>query len=177
MTATRPTAINSRLLIGAVSHEIARPTVTRKYVLGLAVTASAVLLLPVLYFSLIGLVVTGLIVWVRHAEFILPATPFGVRLLVVVLPVGFGLAFIAGLLKPLLAQTRAVSRPRQLGRDAEPLLVAYINRLCESLGAPRPTAIHVSCDLNAGAELRRGWFGLFGDRGSLCILDCRWLPD
>jgi hypothetical protein len=164
-TTTTPAAVNSRLLIGAVSHEIARPTVTRKYVLGLAVTAIAVLLLPVLYLSLIGLVLTGLFVWVRHAEFILPAAPFGVRLLVVILPVGFGLASIAGLFKPLLAKTRAMSRPRQLGRDAEPLLVAYINRLCESLGAPRPTAIHVSCDLNAGAELRQGWFGLFGDRG------------
>ena len=89
MTATRPTAVNSRLLIGAVSHEIARPTVTRKYVLGLAVTARAVLLLSVLYFFLIGLVVTGLFVRVRHAEFLLPAAPSGVGLLVVVLPVGF----------------------------------------------------------------------------------------
>jgi hypothetical protein len=45
---------------------------------------------------------------------------------------------------------------------AEPLLFAFIEQLCRTVGAPRPTRIDLDCQLNAAASLRRGLWSLFG---------------
>lgn len=135
---------------------------TRKYVFGLFLTACAVLLLPLLYITTIVLAVAGAVTLLRNSDtvFVLPPILHSIAIFLTVFSL-FALAL--GLLKPLLAGAGAVHRSRSLKRDAEPLLVAYIDRLCDSLGAPRPTSIHVNCDLNAGAELRRR--SLFGKPG------------
>ncbi len=158
-------ADQKRQILSAISGEVDLPKVSRKYVTGLVITACAVLLLPILYMSLIALVIGSLIAFVRNANGIFAGWGPVAPLLATGISTLLGSMLVLGLLKPMLATAGAVKRPRILRRDAEPLLVAYVDRLCDLLGAPRPCAIHVNCDLNAGAEFRRGWLGLFGNRG------------
>ncbi len=157
-------ADQKRQILSAISGEIELPKVSRQYVMGLMVTACTVLLLPLLYLTLIALVSGSVIALVRHAEWMFagwgPMAPW----LAIGISTFLGSMLVLGMLKPLLAKAGAVKRPRILRRDAEPFLVAYIERLCDLLGAPRPTAIHITCDLNAAAELRHGWLSAFGDR-------------
>jgi Zn-dependent protease with chaperone function len=157
-------AEQKRQILSAISGEVELPKVSRQYVLGLLFTACAVLLLPLLYLSLIVLISGGVIALIRNADWIFVEWgPMASRLAIGISTL-LGTMLVSGLLKPWLAKAGAVKRPRILRRDAEPLLVAYVERLCDLLGAPRPSAIHISCDLNAAAELHRSWFNIFGDR-------------
>ena len=151
-------------ILSAISGEVELPKVSRKYVIGLMITACAVFLLPLLYMSLIALVTGSVIAVARNADWMFGGWGPKAPLLAIGISTLLGSMLVLGLLKPILAKAGAVKRPRILRRDAEPLLVAYVERLCDLLGAPRPTAIHITCDLNAAAELRRGWFSAFGDR-------------
>ena len=150
-------------ILSAVTGDVDLPHVSRKYVLGLILTACAVLLLPLLYLSVIALALGSLFTLIRSADRVFGSQPPIVHWTCVGLLAVFVAALVLAMLKPLLAKAAAARRPRILRRDAEPLLAAYIDRLCDALGAPRPTAIHINCDLNAGAELRPGWF--FGKPG------------
>ena len=157
-------ADQKRQILSAISGEVELPKVSRKYVMGLLVTACAVLLLPLLYMSLIALIIGSVIALVRNADWIFARWGPMAPSLAIGISTFLGSMLVLGLLKPLLAKAGAVKRPRILRRDAEPLLVAYVERLCDLLGAPRPTAIHITCDLNAAAELHRSWLNIFGDR-------------
>ncbi len=151
-------------ILNAVSGEVVLPKVSRKYVLGLVATALAVLMLPMLYMASIALVPGILFAAYRHADqFAVGWNPV-VRYSVLAAISLFGVAFLLGLLKPFLASVGAVKRFRILRPGAEPVLYAYVNRLCDVIGAPRPLEIHVNCDLNAGAEFRCGWLNVFGTR-------------
>ena len=152
-------------ILAAVERKVTLPRVTRTYVIGLAVTAIAVLLLPMLYIAMMSLLTGLLFVMVRHADLILPSWPSMVRGIVIGSLLLFGTGLLIAFLKPFLAGTAAIKRPRILRKDAEPFLVEFINRLCDALGAPRPATIHLTCDLNAAAELRRQWFGRSDRRG------------
>ena len=152
-------------ILAAVEGNVALPRVTRAYVIGLAVTAIAVLLLPMLYMAMMALVAGLLFMIVRHADVILPSWPPLVRGMVIASSFLFGTGLLIAFIKPFLAGTAAIKRPRILRKDAEPFLVEFINRLCDALGAPRPTTIHLTCDLNAAAELRGRWYGRSGRRG------------
>ena len=161
----KPFDDQSSLILNSVSGDVRLPKVTRMYVLGLVVTAGAVMLLPLVYFSLVALILGSLFAFVRHADLIFLSVSPLARAWAAGLFTFFGAALLFGLLKPFLARASAVKRPRILRRDAEPLFLAYVDRLCDALGAPRPTAIHINCDLNAGAEFRHGWLSLFSNRG------------
>ncbi|WP_397571792.1 M48 family metallopeptidase [Schlesneria sp. T3-172] len=146
-------------ILEAVEKKVPLPPVTHKYVMGLALTAAAVLLLPLLYFAMMILLAGLIFATVRYADHILPGWPALLRGTLVGLVVLLGTGLLLALLKPFLARTAAIKRPRALRKEAEPFLFEYINRLCDALGAPRPTAIHITCDLNAAAEIRRRWTG------------------
>lgn len=137
-------------LLKLISGHVDLPKVTGRYVLGLLITAGAILLLPLLYLAVIVLLIATDYALLQRGQ-VLAAALIGMILL--------------GLLKPFLAKTSATKRPYPLRRDAEPLLFEYVERLCESLGTSRPTSIHLSCDLNAGAEFRGGWLGSLSGQG------------
>lgn len=132
--------------------------------MGLFLTACAVLLLPLLYITTVGLAAAGSFTLIRHADSLFVDLPHSIRMTIVYVVAFFLLGMVVGLLKPLFAKAGAIHRNRSLKRESEPLLAAYIDRLCDALGAPRPTSIHVNCEPNAGAELRQGWL-LIGQRG------------
>jgi len=68
------------------------------------------------------------------------------------------------LVKPLLAPSMRYGQPRSLTRRGEPLLFTFVDRICDAIGAPRPSRIDVDCQVNASAGFRRGiWSMLHND--------------
>jgi Zn-dependent protease with chaperone function len=75
-------------------------------------------------------------------------------------PLLAGAGLIGFMIKPLFARPQRRDKPRSLTRQGEPLLFAFIDRLCGVVGAPRPNRIDVDCQLNAGAGFRLGWLSM-----------------
>ena len=151
-------------LLKAISGEVSLPAVSRMYVVGLTFTAGAILLLPLLYFAVMGLLLVSLYALIQHANMILDGFhPVG-KWLAISFIVSMGLVCFLGLVKPFFARSSTVKRPRTLRRDAEPFLYEYIDQLCAALGARRPTDIHITSDLNAAAEFRKGWQSILSHR-------------
>lgn len=157
-------AVQQQQILAAISSKIDLPPISRGYAIGLFLTAAGVLLLPLLYLSVVALTCGVLFSFVRYSDSLLVQWPPVLKWVTIGMVTVCAVSFVLALLKPFLARSSAVKRPRALRRDAEPFLYEYVNRLCDALGAQRPTQICVACDLNAGAECRRLWLGLFGNR-------------
>ena len=130
------------------------PRVTVLYTCGLAAAASAMLLLPIIYLLMIGLLAYAL--W-WYAVFVLPGvSPNFVTVALYASPLVAGVILVFFTLKPFLAE-RAEAQPRMsLNFDDERLLVAFVERLCALLRAPRPSRIDVDLQPNASASLQGG---------------------
>ena len=140
------------------------------YLLGLAVTALVMVLLPVLYFGVIAGVGYATYWHARNIEWFVSSTD-GVRsprarvfafLFGYLAPLIAGLVTILFLLKPLIARSAEREEPVTLDRSQEPRLYAFLEHLCEIVGAPFPRRIDVSTIPNAAASFRRGWISFFG---------------
>ena len=118
------------------------------YRLGLVVVALAMVLLPLGYVGLVGLVAYGLY-------------QNGLDSLIVLV---VGSVLVLFMIKPLFAPAPPKATPCRLRRSEQPLLFAFVERLAGAVGAPVPRQIHVTCDVNAAASPRRGiWSMLRGD--------------
>jgi Zn-dependent protease with chaperone function len=151
-------------LVGALSGRIAARPVPARYRLGLALAALGMVLLLALYLGLVALVGWGLFLYLRWAlgvELVKPGR--GWQALGLALPVFVGLCLIWFLVRPLWQRSAQLGWGKPLDRKQEPLLYAFVERLCDVLGAPRPRAIYTSMEVNAGAALRRGVWSLFAD--------------
>ena len=151
-------------ILSVIAGDVELPRVSRMYVLCLFVTATAVLLLPLLYFVLTVLFIGGLYSFFHNQNIILagwsPLCKWTFSGLV-----GFiGASCVLGLIKPLFARSLVTKHPHPLPRSDEPLLYDYVNRLCDSIGVDRPVSIKISGDLNAAAEMSKGWLNPFGRR-------------
>lgn len=154
-----------KAILNAISVNNIPRHATRTYIVGLVFTACAVLLLPLLYLAVLALVLEGTFLFVIRFDSIFAGCHPVVKYPAIMMILCVGLSCVLGLVKPFFVSTTVVKRPDTLRRDAEPLLYEYVNRLCDVLGARRPTDIHVTCDLNAAAEFQRGWKNPFGHRG------------
>jgi hypothetical protein len=83
--------------------------------------------------------------------------------LVYIAPMIVGGIAVLFMIKPLFARPANVVRSRSLTRQGEPLLFAFVDRLCGAVGAPRPKRIDVDCDINASAGFRRGLLSMLGN--------------
>lgn len=157
-------ANQQRQILNAISGTVPLPAVSWKYTIGLLFTTAAILLLPLCYLLTMALVIGCLFAFFFHLEWCLAGWTLIPRSLVVGSVITVGASLLLGLIKPLFARTITLQRPRPLKRSAEPFLYEYIDQLCDALGASRPSHIYVTCDLNAAAEFRRGWMGIFGSQ-------------
>lgn len=73
------------------------------------------------------------------------------------------------MLRPLVAAAPKQASLQRLEPEDEPLLFAFVARLCRAVGAPRPHAIHLDCQVNTSASFWRGWLGMFSGRLVLTI--------
>jgi Zn-dependent protease with chaperone function len=125
------------------------------YRAALAVVAFAMVLLPVIYMALIGL--TAWAVWyhLAHNTWIMPETSI-YRLMAYLGPAVAGFILVFFMIKPFFAAREQEPEFIILDLEKEPLLFAFVRRICDLIGAPMPSRVDVNCEVNASASLRRG---------------------
>ncbi len=152
--------LRQRILSSFWSDHIEPEPVPVHYRLGLLVVAVAMVMLPLAYAAMIVAVLYGLYAYVAHS---LDSGSFGeLAAWPLHVAVGFvGPVLIAFMIKPFFSGRYQQFKPRPLRKDQEPLLFAFIERLCAILGAPFPKRIYVTCKVNASAGFRRGMSSFF----------------
>lgn len=151
-------------ILEAVSDRVSLRPVSRGYLVSLFFTAMAVWLLPLLYLMLIVLAIAYLCVFIHYQQFLFAGWTSLWRSIAVFATIFSGSLIILALLKPIFSSSISTATRKTLPREAEPFLYEYVDQLCDSIGARRPTDIHITWDVNAGAEFRRGWRSLFSNR-------------
>ncbi len=146
-----------RQLLGGFRHDIPRVKVTALYRLGIVFAALVMILLPVAYLAVIA--ASGWAVYYHcvHHVGLLEMGSGRAKLLAVALylaPVVTGAILVLFMLKPLFARSADRGRTRSLTRQGEPLLFAFVDRLCQAVGSRRPARIEIDCQLNAAAGLQ-----------------------
>lgn len=155
-------AIRDRML-AALEGRAEPVRVSVLYRLGLLLVAVVMVLLPALYVGLIGLACYGLYYHAtEHLSILSHAGSSRWAILVYVGPLVAGAILVFFMVKPLFARRAREQAPRKLSPGREPFLHEFVARLCRAVGAPVPREIHVDCDLNASASLRRGLLSFFG---------------
>lgn len=114
------------------------------------------IVVPLIYLSLIVLV-AAIVFWHLTSNIGLVTAVSGrgafFALLFYLAPAIFGFTLILFMVKPLFAPSGESEKTRTLTRDGEPLLFAFVERVCQAVSAPVPKQIEVCCDVNAGARL------------------------
>ena len=144
------------------------------YRVGIALVSLFMIMLPVTYFALIVLVGWG--TWyhaTNHTGMISAASGVGTgrnsgravvfAFLAYVAPIIAGVVLILFMLKPLFSRPSTDSGRRSLKPEDEPLLFAFVQRICQAVGSPLPRRIDIDCDINASASFGRGVLSMFGN--------------
>lgn len=165
--ADKSLAERGQIILGSFGGPIQPVKRPRTYFFGLAASALVMVILPLLYVLLVAGIVSLII---AHAVFDLWIFEANVRgrgaiLLVLVYagPIVAGALVVLFMLKPLFARFPVKQATRSLTREQEPLLFAFVDKVCDTVHAPRPRRIDVDCDVNASASFRRGVWSFFGN--------------
>lgn len=161
-------------ILGYITTDVGTPRVSILFIMAMGVVSALMILLPILYVGLIALV--GWLVYMHavHNTAILTwhlssARTGLLRVAVYGAPIIAGVIVFVFMTKPLFARPAIRRVGLTIDENHEPLLVKYIEKLCESLGAPVPREIKVDCDPNASAGFRNGLWGLLSNRLTLTI--------
>ena len=168
MSTTISTAPNQ--VLDAFEGSIERVEIPSLYRLAVFLVAGAMMLLPVAYLCIIALAAYGVY---YHATENLAILQYGTgsgsgRVWLWKVVVGYIGPLFAGvmvaffMIKPLFSRPPKGPEPFRVKREDEPLLFAFVERICELVGAPPPKEIHVDCQVNASASFRRGFMSFLG---------------
>ncbi len=153
-------------LNASFSGEMPRIRTPLAYQLGVLLSAVVMVALVVVYLLLIAAACYGVYYHYTHHTGMLGAGGSGrgraVVFLAYLAPGVVGSIMIFFMLKPLLARPAKHNRSRSLTRTSEPLLFAFVERICNEVGAPMPKRIDVDCQVNASASFRRGFLSFLG---------------
>lgn len=154
-------------LSAAFAGPLERVRVPIAYRFGIVLVAAVMVVLPLIYLGLIAAVSYGVYYHaINHTGLLSVGGGSRVRsimLLVYAAPLFIGPVMILFMVKPLFARPAKQERSRSLTRQGEPLLFAFVDRVCEAVGAPQPKRIDVNCDVNASAGFRRGTWSMLGN--------------
>lgn len=165
----KPVSVSSEMsdrILRSLDDHIEPIQVTLGYRLAICVVAALMVLLPLIYISLIGLVCYGVYWHLGNNTGMLGANVKGKGAIMVLLaylaPAVIGVTLVAFMLKPLFARRRDSSnKPITIDRYQEPLLFEFIDRLCDAVGSPRPKSILLDDNVNAAAALTSGAWNPF----------------
>lgn len=151
--------LNAKELLAALPETLPRVRSSVGYRLALMLVAGVMVLLPLLYVSLIF--AAGYAVYWHYAETTWFASAFdqarGKAKVMVGLayaaPAVVGGILILFMLKPLFRRRPKSEEGFLLDHKTQPLVFDYVNKLCDSLGAPRPQKIRIDDRVNASAGL------------------------
>jgi len=140
------------------------------YRIGLAFVTFAMVTLPLIYLAIVGGVAT-LVGWHAVANTNLFHTMKSAKgaLFLYVMPLVVGVLLVFFMIKPLFARAGDAKRPIQILPKAEPLLAAFIERICRIVGAPLPTVIYFDNQVNASASFRNGLLSFRGNDLALTL--------
>ena len=154
---------------------MARGRVSMGYRLGLVLVTATILVLPVIYLSLAPLAAWGLYLLTRPSPYPILTMSHPIRnrfrlwsfsefvILLYVMLATFIAAQLLSILKPMFARRKRRQKVLELDPALEPVAQAFVDQVCDIVGAPRPSKIELDCRLNASVELRHGW-ARFNDR-------------
>src|SRR5437867_5297442 len=142
----------------AFSAAIARTKTGPLYSAGLAIVAFAMVLLPLLYLALIAFAGWAVLLHLKNDTWILGGSGRAAlfRLILYLGPAVAGGILIFFMVKPFFAAKAKTPEPITLDPAKEPLLFAFVKKICRLIGAQPPCRIDVDCQVNASAGLRRG---------------------
>lgn len=162
---------SSQAILAAFQGTLEPVRVSLRYRLGIVLVAVVMVVLPLVYVALIGLACWGLYLHAVHDTFWLHVGRgriAGMAVLAYLVPIAAGALLLVFLIKPLFARPARMPSRRSLSPQAEPLLFAFVERICAVVGTPMPKRIDVDCEVNASASFRHGWWSLL--RGNDLVL-------
>ena len=134
------------------------------YGASILIVAGLTLLLPLLYFSIIGAVCFGLWLHATESTALFDSGSKRGALILYVVPLFVGAMLLVFMIKPLLAKRIAARDRIFLGKDDAPFLWTYVETICKLVGARAPKRILIDSDVNASAGFHSDNMRLF-DRG------------
>lgn len=145
-------------ILKAFGPPVARTKLTWGYKLGVLVVAMVMVALPLIYFTMVGSICYAMFWYFTEGQFWLFA---GVSAGLLPYLLGFAVAMIGAvvvlfLLKPVFARPVNRVRTRSITPQSDPLMFAFVAKVCDVVGAPFPSRIDVSYDVNASASFRHG---------------------
>ena len=155
-------------LATAFDGPLDRRRVSFGYQVGLAAVALLMVLLPLVYFGIIA--GTAWLVWYHITHSVAMFHGFRGGRVVILLGVAYVAPIIAGallvlaMILPLFWRSKKGVRPLWVDRAEQPVLYAYIEKLCEVMRAPRPWRIDIVAAANASAHIDNAIFGMFRRR-------------
>ena len=141
--------------------------VSKSYTLGLVVVAFAMVLLPLIYFGFVVLVGWATYWWAVHAvDWFFPVINgerhfFGLLSVIYLAPLLVGLLLVLFMLNSLFSKWRVVHLAVPISHLDHPEIFRFLGQLCQCMGAPIPSRIDVTLDINASAGLREGLRSFF----------------
>src|SRR5215469_15938541 len=157
-------------ILSAFQGPITRPKTSVLYHAGLLFVAGTMLLLPLVYIAMIGTVAYAVYYHAVHNWHpIMDAGDYNTghilifKFLIYFTPLAAGSIVVFFMFKPILAGRPKGAQPLALNPASERLLYAFIEKVCDTVGAPSPKRIDLDCRLNASAGFRRGFFSMFGN--------------
>ncbi len=168
VSSAKPAArrLSEAMIRHAFQEETPRVRKSFAYAFAASLVAAFMVLLPIIYLGMIGLLGWG-VYW--HATTNTQILTYGhgrarlIPIIIYLAPIIAGAITCLFLVKPLFARRSRDSRIRRLTQEGEPLLFALIEEICEQVGSPVPSEVHVNCQINASAGFRRGlWSMLVG---------------
>jgi Zn-dependent protease with chaperone function len=168
--ATNRTVNPDYSILAAFDQPIVRPKTGFFYHVCLLLVAVTMLILPLVYIAFVG----GL-AWLTYHHAVYNWKPImglggftGGRILifkflVYAVPLCAGIVVTFFMFKPLLAGRPKHAQPLALNPSDNPLLYAFIAKICGVVGAPTPKRIDMDCELNASASFRRGFRSMTGN--------------
>ena len=140
------------------------------YRFGAFLASLGMILLPLIYIAMI--VGAGWALW-QFAE-AGPPVSTGRRkssgvFFTYIAPLVIGAIVLLFMIKPLFARRPKSAEPRALRREDEPRLFAFIEQICDLVGAPRPKRVLADLNVHASASLSHGVWSLFSRNLTLTI--------
>jgi Zn-dependent protease with chaperone function len=142
------------------------------YRLGIGVVSVLMVLLPLIYLLLIGVVAYGIYYHaINHTDILMAGRGRGasMAILAYLAPIFIGVTVIFFMLKPLFAKSEKPPTLAVLTAEQEPLLYAFVERICRAVNAPMPREIVLDNQVNASASFRRGVWSMFSNDLRLTI--------
>lgn len=143
---------------------IERPRFGSAYAIASIIVLGLMILLPLIYLAMIGGVGYGVYYHlVNHVDMLqtkVRGRGYAFVAGAYVAPAFVGILMIAFMLKPFFARPAKQRKGFRHDPRRDPTLEVFITRICDAVGAPRPSVVEFTMDVNAAAGPRKGLISL-----------------